>query len=69
MMDNPICPKCHSNEIDYGDCYDIEVMFNEEKGIDEVHRHIEGTCMKCGTSLQWQDVYVYKGVRNIVISD
>lgn len=58
-MEKLKCPCC-GGEVEYEDCYDAELVYEEETNTDEFHRHIEGFCMKCNTPLQWVEVYKFE---------
>lgn len=54
----PICPNC-GNAIDDGEITDQEIDF------DQIVTHMEGTCDRCGTDCTWEEIYEYKGCRNV----
>lgn len=55
LTDKVICPKCGSERIEEGDCYNT-IDFDE--GIKEC---FVGTCMDCGEEVQWDEVYKFVG--------
>lgn len=57
------CPNCGSDRIHFEDVYDIESI--EIEGEESIASLCVGVCRKCGTYIQWQQVYKFAGVRDI----
>lgn len=59
MVDKVTCPKCGSTWVDEEDCYNT---YHFDKGI---KMRFVGSCMDCGTQLQWSEVYNFIGYDEI----
>ena len=53
-----ICPRCE-NIIHDGDIVD------ERIDLDQIVKHMEGTCDYCGADCTWEEIYEYKGCRYV----
>jgi len=59
MVDKVTCPKCGSERVEEGDCYNT-IDFNNK-----IKKYFVSTCADCGAEIQWSEVYHFVGYDEI----